>query len=644
MHQRRCGPSLGEFRVATHHRSSPVVHFADYAFDLRTGELRRNGNTIKLQPQPAKILAVLVTRSGEIVTRQDLAQEVWDSNTFVDFEQGLNFAIRQIRTALEDDAETPRFLETLPKRGYRFLALVSSESQPEVEAPPQLPVPARPARPTLRSWLALVAAAGLAVTLVLVLDWDRLREELRIAPKVANIKSLAVLPLHNLSQDPEQEYFSDGMTDELITDLARYSGLSVISHTSVERYKATKRSLPEIARELGVDAIVEGTVTRSGDHVRITAQLIDAHSDRHLWADSYERDLRDVLALQGEVSRDIAAQVHSTVTWPEASRAAVAHPINPEAHEAYLRGLYFWNKRTEDGIRKGIDYFEESTRLDPNYATAYAGLAVSYIVAVGHRVLPPDQGYPKAREAAFKALQLDDTIAEAHTALGSFFWEYKWDRLAAEKEYRLAIEMNPSYATAPQWYSEELAALGRRDEASAAIKRAQQLDPLSLPIGVVAGWVFYVERDYNHAIEQYKRTLEMDPSFVLAHSFLGRAYAQTGDLTNAILECQTASRLSGDHPFSLVWLGYAYARAGNRKGALQILRELQSISRQKYVAPHDVAAIYAGLGESTNALDWLNKAYDEHSYTLLLLPVEPEFDVLHSDARFQDLVHRVGVQ
>jgi len=630
--------------VGTHSRISPVVNFADFAFDLRTGELRRNGNSIKLQPQPAKVLAVLVTRPGEIVTRQHLTQEVWGPNTFVDFEQGLNFAIRQIRAALEDDAETPMFLETLPKRGYRFLAAVSGASQPEVQAPAQLPVPATPVRSNSRFWLALVTAAGLAVTLVLVFDWGRLRDGLGIAPKVSNIQSLAVLPLHNLSQDPEQEYFSDGMTDELITDLAKYGGLRVISHTSVERYKATKRSLPEIARELGVDAVVEGTVTRSGDRVRITAQLIDAHSDRHLWADSYERDLRDVLALQSEVSRDIAAQVHTTVSRSEGSRATVAHPVNPDAHEAYLRGLYFWNKRTEAGIRKGIDYFEQATRLDPNYANAYAGLAVSYIVAVGHRVLPPEQGYPKAREAALKALQFDDRIAEAHTALGSFFWEYKWDRFAAEKEYRRAIEVNPSYATAPQWFSEELAALGRRDEASTEIKRAQQLDPLSLPIGVVAGWILYLEGDYHHAIEQYKRTLEMDPNFALGHSYLGRVYAQTGDLTNAILECQIASRLTGDHPFSLVWLGYAYAKAGNRKGALHILRQLQSISRQKYVAPHDIAAIYAGLGERSKAVEWLSRAYGEHSYTALVLHIEPEFDVLHSDARFQDLVHRIGVQ
>jgi tetratricopeptide (TPR) repeat protein len=372
--------------------------------------------------------------------------------------------------------------------------------------------------------------------------------------------------------------------------------------------------------------------------------LIDARSDQHLWADSYERDLRDVLTLQSEVSRDIAAQVHSTVSRSEASRATVARPVNPEAHEAYLRGLYFWNKRTDEGFRKGIDYFEQATRLDPNYAVAYAGLAESYIVAAGHRFLPPNQSYPKAREAALKALQFDDSIAEAHTALASYFWEYKWDRFAAENEYRRAIEMNPNYATAPQWYSEELAALGRRDEASAEIKRAQQLDPLSLPIGVVAGWIFYVERDYNHAIEQYKRTIEMDPNFAVAHSYLGRVYAQSGDSAKAVLECQTASRLTGEHPFSLVWLGYAYAKAGNREGALHILRQLQSISRQKYVASHDVAAIYSALGESSKALDWLNKAYYEHSYTLLLLQVEPEFDILHSDARFKELVNRVGVQ
>jgi len=629
--------------MGTHPSSSPVVRFADFELDLRTGELRRNGTSLKLQPQPAKLLALLVSRAGEVVTRQDLAREVWGSETFVDFEQGLNYAIRQIRSALEDDAGHPQFLETLPKRGYRFTAPVrTSPRRVELAAAPAVPFP-RPRRHILRYGFALLATAGIVFTLTLAFDWGRLRERLLSMTRTTPIESLAVLPLHNLSLDPEQEYFSDGMTDELITDLAKFGTFRVISHTSVERYKDTKRPLPEIARELGVDAVVEGTVTRSGDRVRITAQLIDARSDRHLWAEIYERDLSNILALQSEVTRDIATQIQIKMTSQGKNPAASARPVNPEAHEAYLKGRYFWNKRTGEGVRKATEYFEQAIRIDPNYAVAYAGLAESYVVLNGHRFLPPTEAYPKVRAAALKALELDENLAEAHTSLGSFKWEYEWDESGAEKEFRRAIELNPSYATAHQWYAEELAAIGRRNEALAEIKRAQELDPLSLPISLVAGWILFVERDYDQAINQFQRTLEMDSNFAVGHLFLGRAYIQKGNLGQAIVEGQTATRLSGDHPFYIAWLGYAYAKAGKRNEALRILRQLEAVSRQKYVASHDIAAIYVGLGDQSKTITWLNKAYDERSYSVLLLNVEPEFDSLHSDQRFKDLVRRVGL-
>jgi len=627
--------------VASHLSSSHVVRFADFELDLRSGELSRDGTSLKLQPQPAKVLVLLVSRHGEIVTRQDIARQVWGSETFVDFEQGLNFAIRKIRSVLHDDADHPRFLETLPKRGYRFTAPVKSRPPLwEVEAPaPVSPRTPSPKRRALRYGLAGLAVA-VVVALFLAWYWGLFRQLRSRAFSPPRIESLAVLPLHNLSRDPEQEYFSDGMTDELITELARFGTFRVISHTSVERYKDTKRPLPEIAHELGVDAIVEGTVMRSGDRVRITSQLIEARSDRHLWAESYDRDLSNMLALQNEVARDIATEIQIKVQ--ERSPQVSVHSINPEAHEAYLKGRYFWNKRTGDGVRKGIEYFDQATRLDPNYAAAYAGLAESYVVLNGHRFLPPTQAFPKVRVAALKALELDEGLAEAHASLGALKWEYDWDPSGAEKEFRRAIELNPSYATAHQWYAEELAIIGRGDEALAEIQRAKQLDPLSLPISLVAGWIPYVLRDYDGAIEQYQKTLDMDSNFAVAHVYLARAYAQKGNLTQSILEGQTATKQSG-HPFHMAWLGYAYARAGNRSEALHILRDLESISQREYVAAHDVAAVYAGLGEQSKAIAWLNKAYDERSYTVLLLGVEAEFDPLHANPRFQDLVRRVGV-
>jgi TolB-like protein/DNA-binding winged helix-turn-helix (wHTH) protein len=479
--------------VASQLSSSHVVSFADFELDLRSGELSRNGTSLKLQPQPAKVLVLLVSRHGEIVTRQDIARQVWGSETFVDFEQGLNFAIRKIRSVLHDDADHPRFLETLPKRGYRFTAPVKSHPPlSEVAAPaavsPRTPSPKRRA---LRYGLAGLAV-GVVVALFLAWHWGLFRQLRSRALRLPRIESLAVLPLRNLSRDPEQEYFSDGMTDELITELARFGTFRVISHTSVERYKDTKRPLPEIAHELGVDAIVEGTVMRSGDRVRITSQLIEARSDRHLWAESYDRDLSNVLALQNEVARDIATEIQIKVQ--ERSPQVSVHSINPEAHETYLKGRYFWNKRTGDGVRKGIEYFDQATRLDPNYAAAYAGLAESYVVLNGHRFLPPTQAFPKVRVAALKALELDEGLAEAHASLGALKWEYDWDPSGAEKEFRRAIELNPSYATAHQWYAEELAIIGRGDEALAEIQRAKQLDPVSLPRDLLRGSIRYILR------------------------------------------------------------------------------------------------------------------------------------------------------
>jgi TolB-like protein/DNA-binding winged helix-turn-helix (wHTH) protein/Tfp pilus assembly protein PilF len=624
--------------------------FGPFRLDPAERLLLRNNQTIPLAPKAFETLLLLAENSGHLLSKDELMKRLWPQ-TFVE-EVNLAQNISAIRRALDDKNGGAHYIETVAKGGYRFTAA----TRKIVHEPPRMAtVEAKPAAvavpdPQLRRWPVkrLAVAAG-ATTLVIVSFLSSLQRIGKFGargtlatPVTPAIRSIAVLPLVNLSSDPQQEYFSDGMTDELITDLAKFGGLRVISHTSVERYKQTKRPLPEIARELGVDAVVEGTVMRSGERVRITAQLIDARSDRHLWAESYERDLRDVLGLQAEVSREIAAKIQINMPDQERARLASPNPASPEAHEAYLKGRYFWNKRTEEGVRKGIEYFEQATRLDPKYATAYAGLAESYVVLNGHRYLPAAQAFPKVRAAALQALELDERIAEAHTSLGSLKWEYEWDKGGAEKEYRRAIELNPSYATAHQWYAEELAALGRRDEAMAEIKRAQALDPLSLPISTVVGWILYLGRHNDEAIDQYQRTLEMDSNFAIAHAYLGRAQLRKGNFEQAIIECQTATRLSDSHPFYLAWLGYAYAISGHRNEALRILHDLQTISRRKYVASHDIAAIYAGLGERSKALMWLNKAYDERSYTVLQLEVEPEFDLLRSEPRFQELMHRIG--
>ncbi len=625
--------------------------FGPFRLDPAERLLLRNNQTVPLAPKAFDTLLLLVENSGHLLSKDELMKRLWPE-TFVE-EVNLAQNISAIRRALDDKNGGAHYIETVAKGGYRFTAetrkIVGEPSRMAAQDPKAtaFPVPHAVVRHWSVTRLAVAASAAILVIASSLFFIPRIMKfrakGTSATPSATAIRSIAVLPLVNLSSDREQEYFSDGMTDELITDLAKFGELRVISHTSVERYKETKRPLPEIARELGVDAVVEGRVLRSGDRVRITAQLIDARSDRHLWAESYERDLRDALALQDEVARDIATEIQIKVTTQESTGLASAGPANPEAHEAYLKGRYFWNKRTEEGVRKGIEYFEQATRLDPNYAVAYAGLAQSHVVLNGYRFLPPTQAFTKVRAAALKALELDERLAEAHTSLGALKWEYEWDKSGAEKEYRRAIELNPSYATAHQWYAEELAAVGRGDEALIEIKRAQELDPLSLPISTVAGWILYLGRHYDQAIDQYRRTLEMDSNFPIAHSYLGRAHIRKGNFEQAIIECQTATRLSESHPFYVAWLAYAYAMAGKRTEALRILHDLEAISQHKYVASHDIAAIYAGLGEQSKAIAWLKKAYDERSYTVLQLEVEPEFDSLRSDPRFQDIVHRIGV-
>jgi TolB-like protein/Flp pilus assembly protein TadD len=456
------------------------------------------------------------------------------------------------------------------------------------------------------------------------------------------IESIAVLPLANLSGDPEQEYFADGMTEELITNLGKISALRVISRTSVMRYKKTEKPLPQIARELGVDGIVEGSVLRVGDRVRITAQLIQAEQERHLWAESYERDLRDILALQSEVARAIASEIKVRLTPQEQTRLASARPVNPDAHEAYLKGRYFWNKRTEEGLKKGIDFFGQALEKDPAYALAYTGLADCYYLLADYRFVPWKEAYPRAKGAATKALELDETLAEAHTSLALIKDRYEWDWPGAEREFKRAIELNPNYATAHHWYSNYLEEMGRHDEAIAEIKRAQQLDPLSLIINAVVGLRFRSARRYDEAIEQLRKTLEMDPNFAMAHFLLGGVYKQKGQYESAIAEYQKGRSASGGSVHLLAALGRAYAAAGKRRKALKILGELKELSKRRYVSASFVASIYVALGEKDQALEWLEKGYRDRDAAMVGLNWVPTFDPLRSDPRFEDLLRRMN--
>ena len=493
-------------------------------------------------------------------------------------------------------------------------------------------------------WKRRVAAVAAAVVLLAAVGWrlGLLRPGLRNT----QIRSIAVLPLANLSGDPAQEYFADGMTEELITELAKVGSLKVISRTSSMHYKGISKTLPQIARELNVDAIVEGSVLRSGQRVRITAQLVQAATDQHLWAQSYERDLRDGIRLQDQVALAIVNEINVKLTPLEQARLTGARAVNPEAHEAYLKGRYWWNKRTEEGLHKGIDYFQQAIAKDPAYALAYSGLADCYSLLAYYGFVATKSGYPSAREAALEALKIDDSLAEAHTSLVFVKTFYDWDWLGAERESQRAIELNPGYATAHQWYGDALMQMGRTQEAIAEEKRARELDPLSLVINRDLGDTLYVAHQYDQAIQQYRRTLELDPNFITVHGELGTAYLQKSMYKEGIAEFEKELVISRHRAYALAWLGYAYAVTGRRTEAQKLLDRLNRLSKQEYVPALFRAEIYLGLGEKDRAIEWLENSYDDRSLTSSCrrIKLDPEFDPLRSDARFQDLLRRMNLQ
>jgi TolB-like protein/Flp pilus assembly protein TadD len=457
------------------------------------------------------------------------------------------------------------------------------------------------------------------------------------------IRSLAVLPLENLSADASQNYFADGMTDELITDLAQISALRVISRTSVMVYKGARKPLPQIARELNVDAVVEGTVLRSGDQVRITAQLIEASTDKHLWSQSYEGELRDSLALQNTVARAIAEQIRINLTPQEQAALKNVKVVNPQAYESYLKGRYFWNKRTSDGLKVALAYFNQAIEEDPKYAEAYSGLADTYALLGDwqYAVMTPKEAFPKAKAAAIKALELDNALGEAHNSLAFVLDGFDWDFDSAGKEFRRAIELNPGYATAHHWYAWHLSLLGRYDEAIGEMRKAENLDPLSLIINADLAELLVLAHSYDESIQQSRKTIEMDPNFALAHNQLAQAYLQKHMYAEAVAELQKAVQLSGGSPTCIANLARAYVLSGKRSEALELLSELKKRSNPGYSNASEIAIIYASLGDTAQAMNWLEKGYEERFNPGVLL--RPGFDPLRSDSRFKNLVHRIGL-
>jgi TolB-like protein/DNA-binding winged helix-turn-helix (wHTH) protein len=622
------------------------IRFGDFDLNLRTRELQKNGDTFDLQEQPFLVLTTLLERSGELVTRGQLIKKLWPSDTFVDFEHSLNKAVKRLREALEDSAEEPRFIETLPRRGYRFIGTAMRVANPPANpvngtASPAAAVVPEPRwrlgwRMSLTLGLAVVAIAAAALFWV-----SARRVHFRGSPALEGpIRSLAVLPLENLSGGATQDYFADGMTDELITDLGQISALRVISRTSVMQYKGARKPMPQIARELNVDAVVEGTVVRSGERVRITAQLIHAPTDRHLWAQDYEGDLRDVLGLQNQVARSVAEQIRVKLTPEQKSMLSNVRAVKPEAHDAYLRGFYA--KQTADGLHERIEYFQRAIELDPGYALAYVGVAKTYI-QLGHMVaLPPQEAFPAAKIAALKAVELDDTLADAHEALASIEFLHDWDFVRSEKEFRRAIELNPNSVTTHAGYVDFLTAMGRADEAISEERKNLEIDPLSLRAITRLAGTLYWSRHYDESIELERKVLAIEPNLFDGHLWLGLSLEQKREFPAAIAELEQSVKLWNDNS----WIGFvAHARAvsGDKAGAYRILEDMERRSKETYVSPYWPAIVCSGLGENDKAFYWLEKAYQGREHDLVFSRVWPMFDSLRSDPRYRTLMRRVGL-
>jgi TolB-like protein/DNA-binding winged helix-turn-helix (wHTH) protein/Tfp pilus assembly protein PilF len=642
----------------------PSYRFGAYEVRTRTRELYKNASRIRLRPQAFLVLQALVEHPDNVVTREELRQLLWPAETFVDFEHGLNNAIKELRAALSDSPSEPRYIETLPKLGYRMIVPVESglrrpqdEAPPEPEAPSsqeaqvapvtkESPAPAQPVR-ARRRWLAPAVAAALVaiVGFATYARWSRVQ---RGPQPTGERMMLAVLPFENLTGDPAQDYFSDGLTEEMIAQLGRLDPrrLGVIGRTSVMHYKHSQEQLPQIGSELGVQYVLEGTVRRDAQNVRISAQLIQVKDQTHLWSRQYDRQLSSLLTLQAEIAREAADEIE--LTLGQHSRAAIV-PRTPapaaisEAYDLYLKGQYFWNKRTVQGFQQAIEYFQQAIARDSNYAPAYAGLADSYTLLTGYSGAPATQFMPQARAAALRALELDANLPEAHTALALIVQNYEWDWQTAEKEYRRAVALNPNYATAHQWYAEHLMWQGRFAEALAESELARRLEPLSLIIATDNGAILYFSRQYDRAIEKFRAVQELDPDFPRARIVI-YAYVETGRFQDALADIAKVRQVVGDElwtPWSCSRLAYVYGRSGQQEQARRALRRLEDLNRRQHVDPEHMAWAYAGLGDKDRCMGWLEKAWAQHSNIMTGLKVEPGYDFLRDDPRFQDLLRRV---
>ena len=574
-------------------RALGAVRFGAFEVDLQARELRKRGLRLKLQEKPFQILEMLLEKPGQVVTREDLRKRLWP-DIHVGFDRSLNTAINTLRRALGDSPDNPRFLETHSRRGYRFIAPIEAAETPA----PAIPQP---------------------------------------------LRSVAILPFENVGADPELEYLSDGITESIISSLSQLPYLRVMARSAVFRYKGQGIDPQAVGRDLRLHAVLTGRVIPHGNTLTIGAELVEVQNGWRLWGEVYTRSLSEIFAVQEDIAKEIASNLSVRLTGEEKKVIVKRYTGNVEAYRDYLKGRYYCNKMNPDALRKSVGCFEQAIAKDPHYALAYAGLADAYNLFAFFGLRPTKEVLPPAKEAALKALELDETLAEAHVTLGSIRDIYDWDWPAGEREYERALELSPGYPAAHHGYADHLAALGRTKEAISEILKAQELDTLSLVYSMEVAWNWFMAREYDRALEQSLKTLEMEPLFTPAQHTLGLAYEQMGKYEEAIAAFEKALTGSGRNPVPLAAMAHAYARAGRRREATEKLNELRQFAREAYVPPYWFALLHTGLGEKDAAFEWLERAYAGRDVWLVWLKREPRFDVLRSDPRLENLLRRIGL-
>jgi TolB-like protein/DNA-binding winged helix-turn-helix (wHTH) protein/Tfp pilus assembly protein PilF len=615
-----------------------ILRFGVFEMDARAGELRKHGVRTKLQDQPFHVLTLLLQRPGEVVSREELRLQIWGADTFIDFDNGLNTSINKLREALGDSADTPRFIETMPRRGYRFIAPVErlddrGRSAERVSRQGDTVVTNRNS-PRRKAFLA---ASGVALVAALAIWLAFFRTKADV------IDSLAVLPFASDNSDPGTEYLSDGITESLINNLSQLPNLRVMARSTVFRYKGKDADPQKAGNNLHVHAVLSGRLLQHGDTLIVHAELMDVRTGAQLWGGLFNRKMGDVLALQADLSKEIAERLKLRLTGEERQLLAKRYTVDAEAYQSYLKGRYYWNKRSQEGTQKAAEYFQQAIDKDPAYPLAYVGLADTYVYLSFFNVVPPRDVMPRAKAMAVKALELDGQLAEAHVSLGYISYTYDWDWPAAGRHFEQARALNPAYTRAHPFYPLYLSSSGRPQEALGVAKSALDLDPASPSASHNLAVQFYFARQFNQAIEQCHKTLEMDPNFVVAYQVLGEAYLAEGMNREAVPVLEKYSALSQGGADSLALLGYSHARLEERTHALRMLQELTAASKKSFVPAFFFALVYAGLEDKDQAFTWLERAYNERYTRFAYLKLEALWDPLRSDQRFSDLVRRVGI-